>query len=172
MERTGLQRPWVRILLTVLTLAVMGMIFLFSTESAEKSDETSGTFTRSLIGVFYPDFDEYDAGRKLQVYDSIQVVVRKIAHFTEFAALGFLMRLCLESWFGKRKWLNPVSWAAGTLYAGTDELHQILSDGRSAQWEDILLDSAGVLAGVAVAALAVFLFMRRNKRKAGEKACP
>ena len=43
MERTGLQQTWVRILLTVLTAAMMALIFFFSTEPAEKSDATSIT---------------------------------------------------------------------------------------------------------------------------------
>lgn len=172
MTGTGWQQTRVRILTTVLTLCMMAVIFAFSTQDADRSDRTSGFISNAIIRVLYPNYPSEAPERQQEIYDSVQHVVRKCAHFSEYTLLGFLMRLCLESWFGKRKWLNPVSWAAGTLYAGTDELHQILSDGRSAQWEDILLDSAGVLAGVAVAALAVFLFMRRNKRKAGEKACP
>ncbi len=172
MERTGLQQTWVRILLTVLTLAVMVMIYLFSTEPAEKSDQTSGAFTRQVIGVLYPDYDAYETERQQTLFDSVQTVIRKMAHYTEYAMLGLLMRLCLESWFGKRKWLFPVSWAAGTLYAGTDELHQLLIDGRSGQWTDVLLDSAGVLSGVLAAALILYLIRKRKQRKETEEACP
>ena len=59
MENRGLQRNWVRILLTVLTLAVMVMIFLFSRETAQKSDATSGTLTRWVISIVWPDFGDY-----------------------------------------------------------------------------------------------------------------
>ena len=172
MERTGLQRTWVRILLTVLTLAVMGMIFFFSTETAEQSDETSGYFTRQVIDVLYPDYTKYEKKQQQSLYDSIQTVIRKMAHYTEFAILGFLMRLCLESWFGKRKWLTPVSWGLSTLYASTDEMHQILIDGRSGQWTDILLDSAGVLSGVLIAVLVLFLVRKRTTRKERSAICP
>ncbi len=172
MERTGLQRTWVRILLTVLTLAVMGMIFFFSTETAEQSDETSGYFTRQVIDVLYPDYAKYEKKQQQSLYDSIQTVIRKMAHYTEFAILGFLMRLSLESWFGKRKWLTPVSWGLSTLYASTDEMHQILIDGRSGQWTDILLDSAGVLSGVLIAVLVLFLVRKRTTRKERSAICP
>ena len=172
MERTGLQRTWVRILLTVLTLAVMGMIFFFSTETAEQSDETSGYFTRQVIDVLYPDYAKYEKKQQQSLYDSIQTVIRKMAHYTEFAILGFLMRLCLESWFGKRIWLTPVSWGLSTLYASTDEMHQILIDGRSGQWTDILLDSAGVLSGVLIAVLVLFLVRKRTTRKERSAICP
>ena len=81
----------------------------------------------------------------------------------EYLLLGFLIRFCLLSWFGKRTWLTIGSWGAGTLYALTDEIHQMMIDGRSGQWTDVLLDSAGVLAGVLIAAKLVEL----TERKAG-----
>ena len=172
MEKTGLQGNRVRILLTVLTAAVMVLIFCFSMEPAEQSDETSGRLTRQVISMLYPEYDHYPETQRTELYDNIQTVVRKAAHFAEFALLGFLLRLCLESWFGKRRWLGVAGWAAGTVYAGTDEIHQIQVAGRTAQWTDVLLDSAGVLTGVLLAVLAVYLIRNRYSRKEAEKACP
>ena len=172
MKNGGLQRTWVRILLTVLTAAVMVMVFFFSMETAEESDETSGRITRQVIGVLYPDYADYPETQQQEVYDSIQLAVRKTAHYSEYTLLGFLMRLCLESWFGKRRWLTPVSWAACTLYASTDEIHQLLIDGRSGQWTDVLLDSTGVLSGVLIALLFLALIRKRRSRKGAEEACP
>ena len=39
-------------------------------------------------------------------------------------------------------------WAAGTLFAVTDEIHQIYVSGRSCEFRDILIDSCGVALGV------------------------
>ena len=125
-----------------------------------------------MIAVFYPDFEDYPPERQAAVYNSVQRVVRKTAHYTEYAVLGFLMRLCLESWLGRRRRLTPAAWAAGTAYAGTDELHQLLIDGRSGQWTDVLLDSAGALTGVLLAALALYLIRKRSLRKGTEQTCP
>ena len=161
MERRGLQQTWVRILLTVLTIAVMFLIFFFSTEPAERSDETSGIFARKVIGILHPDYDNYPPARQKEIYDGIQYTVRKIAHFTEYTVFGLLLRLCLESWFGKRSWIFPVSLSSGAFYACTDELHQLLTDGRCGEWKDILLDSFGVLAGI----LAAMLILRRVRKK-------
>ncbi len=172
MERTGLQSKRARSLLTVLTVAVMILIFCFSMEPAEKSDETSGILARQVINILYPEYDHYSETQRTEVYDNIQTVVRKTAHYTEFAVLGLLLRLCLESWFGKQRWLVPAGWAAGTVYAGTDEIHQTLVAGRTAQWADVLLDSAGVLTGVLLAVLAVCLIRKRHTRKEEKKACP
>ena len=60
----------------------------------------------------------------------------------------------------------------GTAYAGTDELHQLLIDGRSGQWTDVLLDSAGAMTGVLLAALALYLIRKRSLRKGTEQTCP
>ena len=162
---TGWQRTWVRILMTALTAAMMLLIFLFSMEPAEKSDHTSGLISRKIIGMRYPDFDRKPPEEQQRIYDSVQHVVRKTAHFTEYMLLGLLIRLCLESWFGKRRGLFPAAWALGTLYAGTDELHQLLIDGRSGQWTDVLIDSGGVLAGAAAAALVVYLLNLRKRNR-------
>lgn len=171
MAINGLQKIWVRILLTVLTVTMMVLIFCFSTEPAERSDQTSGHFARQVIHRVYPDYESYSQERKHSIYDRIQHLVRKAAHFTEFAILGILLRLCVESWFGPGKWLPLTAWAAGTLYAGTDELHQLMTDGRSGQWTDVLLDSSGVLTGVVLTTFILWLIVRRIKRKEQDKTC-
>ncbi len=165
MAKSGLQKTWVRILLTVLTLALMAVIFFFSTETAEKSDATSGQITEQVIDTLHPDYETYPEIRKKKIYDATQRIVRKAAHFFEYLVLGVLLRLCLESWFGSRPGLSFASWASGSLYAGTDELHQLITDGRSGQWSDVLLDSGGVLAGVLAASFVLWLVFRNAGRK-------
>lgn len=72
--------------------------------------------------------------------------VRKLAHFCEFAALGFLtqhlwsVRRCM----GLHYTLHTAFF--GLLCAVTDESLQLLSD-RSAQIPDVLLDFSGVISG-------------------------
>ena len=151
MERGGWQRTWVRILMTAMTVAAMALIFCFSTEPADQSDVTSGRISRRVIAVIYPDYSQKTVEEQQTIYDSVQHTVRKAAHFTEYMLLGLLIRFCLESWFGNRGWSCPVSWATGTFYAGTDEFHQILIDGRSGQLADVMIDSGGVLIGTLIA---------------------
>ena len=172
MKESGLRQTWVRIVLTVMTAAVMAMIFWFSTETADDSDETSGQISRQVIHVLYPDYETYAAEWKVTLFNKVQYAVRKTAHFSEYTLLGFLMRLCLESWFGKQKWLNPVSWMLGTLYACTDEMHQLLTEGRNGQWMDVLIDSCGVLTGIAFAAGALYWIRKKRERRKAESACP
>ena len=138
MVRTGWQNPWVRAVTTLLTAAVMVMIFCFSMENAENSDKRSGNISIRIIKVFHP------------------------------MMLGFLLRLCLESWIGhtiKRRWIAILGgFGAGAAYACTDELHQLSIDGRSGQWTDVLVDGCGVLAGVTLGTLLIRSLSRKNTR--------
>ena len=157
-----MQKTWVRVLTTLMTLGMMVIIFCFSMEPADKSDATSGIIAERLADIFRPEWRQYPAEERTAYFNSVQHLVRKGAHFTEFALLGLSLRLCLESWLGRRRWLWAASWSGGTLYAGLDELHQLLVDGRSGQWTDVLIDSSGVLCGVLVVTIVLRLVRRRQ----------
>ncbi len=164
--RTGWQNPWVRTVTTLLTVAVMVLIFCFSMEDAENSDRRSGVFSEQVVRIVYPDYDRMDGTEQKAVYDRVQYAVRKCAHFTEYMILGFLLRLCLESWFGHRmrkfRILALIGFGAGTAYACSDEAHQLVIDGRSGQWKDVLVDSSGVLTGVTLGTLLIKSLSRQN----------
>ena len=72
---------------------------------------------------------------------------------------GFVIRLCLESWFGYRlkkyRVLALIGFGAGTAYACTDELHQLTIDGRSGQCTDVMVDGSGVLIGVVLGTMLI-----------------
>ncbi len=157
--KTGWQTPWVRAVTTLLTVVVMVMIFCFSMETADDSDKRSGVISEVFIRIFFPGYEQMDPARQQAVYDNVQHIVRKLAHFTEYLMLGFMIRLCLESWFGHRmkkyRILALIGFAAGTVYACTDEAHQLAIDGRSGQFTDVLVDGSGVLAGVVLGTLLI-----------------
>lgn len=87
-------------------------------------------------------------------------LVRKLAHFTEFAALGGVLAL-----------LMPVSWkgrgisASCALLAGfLDETIQLFS-GRGDQISDVWLDFSGALFGILVLSLLQLFFLRLKQRR-------
>lgn len=166
MTRSGWQNPWVRVVTTLLTAAVMVMIFCFSMENAETSDKRSGFIAMPVIRLLHPDYDQLDEAARDEIYAGVSLVVRKCAHFTEYMVLGFLLRLCLESWFGHRmrkyRILALIGFGAGTAYACTDELHQLGVEGRSGAWKDVLVDAGGVLLGVALGTMLVKTLNRKS----------
>jgi len=78
-----------------------------------------------------------DLGTGLGTWD---LVLRKLAHFCEYAILGALLLRALDR--------TELAVAAGVVYAATDELHQHFVPGRHAAFRDVAIDAAGVLAGV------------------------
>ena len=68
----------------------------------------------------------------------------KIVHFGIFGVLGFLIT------YEKRRADIP-TWLICTLYGAAIEVIQLFLPWRSFEWEDMLADSLGALAGILVA---------------------
>ena len=71
-------------------------------------------------------------------------LLRKLAHFTEFACLGGLLTWLLSML------QKPALWAllGGFLAAGMDETIQRFVPGRGPGFRDVMIDTAGVLLGI------------------------
>ena len=150
----------------LLILAVMLLIFCFSAQNAEESNEASESVVRCLLGIFYRVFDRLDPRKQLEIQKTVSHYVRKAAHFTEFALLGFSLFLhfrALSSRF-QIPFPAPFSQLIGSAYAISDELHQKAVSGRSGQFSDVLLDSFGVLFGILILWL-LFRFHEWLKKK-------
>ena len=90
------------------------------------------------------------------------VIVRKLAHFTEFFLLGGLLYL---DWSLLGKPALLLSTLTGLLAAAADEFLQTFVPGRSGQLSDVLLDLFGVIVGAGLA-----LLLRRRKEAKGRGA--
>jgi len=153
----GMQRL-MRVLLWTATILLMLLIFGFSSETAEESDSTSAIITRPVTELLAKTQGSITAEEKNQLYTSVDRTVRKTAHFCEYALLGLLAFLLLRS-YGLRAWW--LAWLLTTLYAVSDEVHQLFQNGRAGQLSDVLLDSFGAFCGVMLVRLTDYL--RRNQ---------
>ena len=156
-----MEKKWVRIVLWIAVIAVCGLIFFFSAQSGEDSADTSGKVVEWLIAILVKGYHLMAAAQQQEIFDTASLIVRKLAHFSEFALLGFLVRLLMQSYRVKAG--APRAWIAATLYAFTDELHQLFSDARGASLVDVGIDSLGAATGVAFACLLLWLFLGRAK---------
>jgi len=77
------------------------------------------------------------------------LILRKIAHFIEFAILAILaLRLGLRNEAPKnRKYVYLAAILFGIIYAIFDEYHQSFVSGREARLLDVAVDSLGVFFG-------------------------
>ena len=155
-------RKWLLVYLWAQVIAVAAMIFFFSAQGGEDSMRTSGGVVDFLLRLLVPNFDAMAERDRLAIYDQLQYLVRKAAHFTEFAMLGASLRLLFHALYLRR----PILWAwiVGTLYACSDELHQMLTEARAAMWQDVAIDSAGVLTAVLLVTLGLRLRKRKRRR--------
>ena len=107
---------------------------------------------------------------RLGLINKYSFLIRKLAHFTEYAALGFLLYgdfYTSNSYFAnKKKVVVCASWLLAIIYAATDELHQKFVAGRGPSIRDVMIDSMGALFGIIVFMLIVLIITKvRNKKK-------
>ena len=84
-------------------------------------------------------------GYTLPSYGTWDIIVKKGAHVTEYAILGWLIQRALGT--GRAGWQ---AWLVAVAYAATDELHQSLVPDRNARVTDVVIDAAGAVMGVVI----------------------
>lgn len=168
----------------VLTILWMVLIFVFSARPAEVSSEDSRSVGLLIGELFIPGFEEQSAEAQDRFAEKVDYPIRKAAHASEYAVLGLLTAGVYiaggaadvgkvndkkKADIRNRKKRTPISrgilipWVVTTAYAATDEMHQLFVPGRSGQVSDVLLDSAGAMAGLAVLGGIRFLVQRRRE---------
>jgi VanZ family protein len=133
-------KPWLPVILW------MGLIFVASSDA--------GSFERSssLIG---PTLHWLLPSASPETLDRLHHLIRKAAHFTEYAILALLVLRALRMSKPERSFAKALAVAllVATAYAASDEYHQSFVPGRTAAVGDVLIDSAGAVTALAVAAV-------------------
>ena len=153
-----------KLILWLLILACMGSIFYFSSQVADDSGRASEGFTYTLIKFF--DFaDRISDDKAMGIAIAVNGIVRKVAHFGIYAVLGFLIALLLNEY--RLNYRNTIFYSvvSSFLYSCTDELHQYFVPGRSGQFSDIGIDTAGALCGSLFAAIIIVLVRKYKKKR-------
>lgn len=139
----------------------MGVIFGMSAMPGDVSGEQSGTVTKIVLSVVSFCFGEQTAGAV--PVDTLEFLVRKAAHMTEYAILFGLYCHALRISGVKRAALTALLMSAA--YAASDEFHQSFTDGRGPSPIDVCIDTAG--AGIALLLRAAFLRVRKKRLPCG-----
>ena len=133
----------------LLCLAVMYIIFMFSAATGDESEQVSQGLLEKIIE-FIGNFISHNT-------------LRKLAHFSEFAALGFCMAGAIHYTFEKRKFYLPL--IPSFLYAVSDEVHQYFVPERACRVFDIFVDTCGVMTGIGIFLLFIFIISKIVKKK-------
>lgn len=151
----------------VLAIVWMCIIFAFSAQTKEESSAVSEGFSYRMVSgtglLFHLHIDEEQL-RALA--NAIERTVRKGAHMTEYAVLAILLYVWAGRWRISRLRRSGMAIALAALYACSDEMHQLFVAGRAGTFSDVLVDSAGAIAGLALFLLVIGIVeTARGRRK-------
>ena len=152
-----------RIILIILLVIVFINIFGFSSQDSEESGNLSRTITVSITKNI-KEIQELKSDEKNEILDTIEKVIRKLAHFSEYTLVGILLMSLISTFNLKQINRFLISLGIGFLYACSDEFHQLFVPGRTAKFTDVLIDTAGVCIGCFIIYL-ILLVIKRYKAK-------
>lgn len=142
-----------KIIFIILTIACIAFIWINSSMDANESSELSG----GVLGLINSFIMKIGIERELS-----ETIIRKTAHFTEYAVLAVLLTTDFKLFRAdmKKQWfMVPFT---GLLIAAVDETIQLFPAGRSSSVVDVWIDFGGVCAGFLIA-LAVYKIMEKSK---------
>ena len=143
------KNKFLAVIFWLLCIAVMYVIFMFSSATGEESEEVSQNLLSKIVE-FIGNFITHNT-------------LRKLAHFSEFAALGFCFSGAIHYTFGKKKFYLPL--IPSFVYAVSDEIHQYFVPERACALKDVVIDSAGALLAVGVFTAAICFITPLKKYK-------
>ena len=138
-----------KIVLWICVILLSAVIFGFSSENGEESSRFSEMIAEKIADVVEATTDFFNIEDE-GVFEKMHYIVRKGAHFTEFALLGILSFLLAKSYDLSVKNSVIAALSYCLLFAICDEIHQLFVDGRVGSVTDVCIDFVGSCFGVAV----------------------
>ena len=131
---------------------VLCLIVFFIWDNSLQNGGTSDGFSLIFAEWLAPIAD------KLGFYGNIWTlnrIVRKLAHLTEFTILGGVLYVVLRRYIEYGTVVKTIG--VGIVIACLDEFIQLFSLGRSSQVFDVLIDTIGIIIGISVVKLAYYI---------------
>jgi VanZ family protein len=113
------------------------MIFIFVGSTDFLSAAHTSRFIGPFLRWFSPEISDATIG-------SIQLIVRKCGHLTEYAILAALLCRALRQ---SAAW---IAFSVAALYAAVDEFHQSFVTSRTGSPWDVVVDCIGALIGLVI----------------------
>ena len=157
-------------------------IYNFSSMDAKESNSGSeGTISTTIKNILnitneyqitnsHPDQEKLDHATQL-----LNKPMRKVMHFSVYFALAVVLMIFINYLFNNKRYI--ISFMITLLlcvgFAYSDEYHQTLVEGRTGQYQDVVIDSSGATCGCLAYGtyyLAYFMGRRREQKDIIEKA--
>lgn len=120
--------------------AIIGLLLAFIWGNSTLSGEESGAISGELL--------DWLAAHFSFLKDMPELVLRKLGHLSEFAALGFFLGLYFRKQQSYHRITMPL--LLGFAAANIDELIQVFSPKRGPSVVDVWIDMGGLCAGLLV----------------------
>lgn len=133
----------------------LGVIYYFSSQDGTTSGNLSSGLLKEIANLF-------SIGDINGFVDKYGTLFRKLAHFTEYFILAVLVYISLKEYTDKN--IIAVVVILCTIYAISDEIHQLFVSDRAFAIIDILIDSFGSLIGSVLLHLISTLCFQEKKQ--------
>ena len=168
-NKFGKEKQWYRYVITffviVMLLLLYFMIFHFSAQDGEDSSSLSQRITQKGVEIVNTlSGNQWSEEKIAGLEEQYEHLVRKTAHFAEYAYMGVLVFLLLSQWMNRSRklYLLTVGWVF--LSAAGDEFHQYFVPGRWASPWDVLLDTCGGIFGIVFCVFLGALYGKYRKK--------
>ncbi|NLN83344.1 MAG: VanZ family protein [Firmicutes bacterium] len=146
----------VKILLSVFVVLWLGFIFYLSAQPNYVSSKKSFQISQQILELI----EEDPPIQKIKRFDYF---LRNSAHFSVFFVLSLSLFLLTRFYRLQRPYVFTLLFSS--LYALSDEIHQIFVPGRAFEFSDLVLDIAGVGLGLFLWWLFIFVYSSFEKGK-------
>jgi VanZ family protein len=122
------------------------MILIFGGSTDVLSAQHTSRFLEPFLRWLNPDISH-------ATIETIQLVIRKLAHTTEYAILAALLWRAFRGGTNLRLQMSRlflIVWLICALFAASDEVHQLFVPSRMAAFGDVLIDMVGAFVGLVI----------------------
>lgn len=156
-----------KILIWLPAIVMAMIIFGFSKQDGEESSGLSYKAADIILTVCdKAGIIDCNENNRESMIEAVQFPIRKAAHMTEYAILGWIAFAFLGSCGiqGKMHYIAVLGF--NFCYASTDEIHQLFIPGRSGQFKDVCIDTAGTAIGLLLLAILLKIWRRHCAKRA------
>ena len=156
------------IITSILVLVWMTTVFIFSSQDGTQTLNTSGAFIHAVESTVKNEGAHVESNTNSNNNtDEIQLFVRKNAHYFLYLTGGIILSAFFYAQNKANRRYTLYTIVTGIVYSMTDEFHQKFVQGRTSSIKDVGIDSLGVITGVVIFILIIYV-LRRRKLKLGE----
>lgn len=153
----------IRIILIILLFITFARIFSFSNQNGVQSSGVSRKVTKILTNNI-KKVQAMSKEEKEIFMNNAEKIIRKLAHFSIYTVVGFLMMALMSTYNAKTIIRVSISFGIGVIYAISDEIHQYFIPGRSGRVFDVIIDSFGVLTGICIIMIILYIITKIKKK--------